>query len=527
MTPDQLAALKKWVALGGRLILSAGAQAEAILGTDGKLQEFAPGEFVKATPLTRTIGLETLTGSPLSLRDAFGRGGLPVAQWKEFTGAIELREGAGEPPNRPLVIRFPYRFGQVVLANFDIDHAGLVAWPGQPAFLASLLTAGKREEADITEESRGQVTELGYTDMSGQLRMSLEQFPSVTFVDFTSIAVLIFVYLILIGPGDYFFLDRLGLPKHWTWFTFPLVTVIFAALGVYLAGRAHGESVRVTQAEVVDLDASSGLMRGTHWTHLYSPQTLLFDLTVKPNAEVAKEIDVDGGWLGWQGLPGKGVGGLGATQTAAVRVNPYHEAAPDSKPKLTGLPLQTASSKALEGRWWGEFAGQDVSALELDAFGTLRGELTNPLPVELIEPRLLYAGWMYFLPDPLAAGETVDLRRLRYFSLEARLTQRKSRGDKDVSTPWDRQLTDVGQIVPMMLFHGAARGQAYTGLSHRYQSALDLSEHLTSGRAVLVGRSRERLAELQPAEGSLAGDHYDQSWTWWRVVLPVQGTARQ
>lgn len=524
---EQRSALQQWVALGGRLILSVGSRAEELTGPEGTLRELAPGEFEKATPLTRTVGLESLTGSPLGLRETFGRAGLPVVQWKEFSGAIELREGAGEPPNRPLVIRAPYRFGQVVTVGFDIDDPGLVDWAGQPAFLASLMTAGKREEGDVSEESRGQVTELGYTDLAGQLRVALEQFPSVTFVDFTSIALLIFAYLAIIGPGDYFFLERLGLPKHLTWVTFPLVTLLFAGLGVYLARRAHGESVRVTQAEVVDLDLASGQMRGAHWTHLYSPETQRFDLNVQSPSALDKDITRRGGWLGWQGLPGKGVGGLGATQTAPVRVSPYAEPAPNPEPALVGLPLQTASSKALTGRWWGAFAGRSQSTLELDAFGTLRGELTNPLPVDLIEPRLLYAGWMYFLSDPLAAGETVDLRRLRYFSLEARLTQRKSKGDKDVSTPWDPQLSEVGQIMPMMLFHGAARGQAYTGLSHRYQSYVDLSEHLTTGRAILMGRSRERLVEITSADGALTDDQYDQSWTWWRVVLPVQGAARQ
>lgn len=523
----QLTALKEWVALGGRLIMSVGARAEDLTGSEGRLHDFAPGEFVAVSPLTRTLGLESLTGSPLALRDAFGRAGLPVVEWKNFSGAVELREGAGEPPNRPLVIRSSYRFGQVVAVGFDMDDPGLVEWAGQPAFLANLLQLGKREEGESSEETRGQVTELGYTDLSGQLRVGLEQFPSVTFVDFTSIALLIFLYLACIGPGDYFLLDRLGLPKHLTWLTFPLVTAVFAGLGIYLATRAHGESVRVTQAEVIDLDAASGLMRGTHWTHLYSPRTQKFDLTVKPNAQIASKIATRGGWLGWQGLPGKGVGGLGATQTAPVVVQAYSESAPGQKPQLVDLPLQGASSKALTGRWWGEFSETNRSKLDLDAYGTLRGELTNPLAVDLVEPRLFYAGWMYFLPDPLAAGETVDLRRLRYFSVEARLTQRQTKGDKDVSTPWDPQVTEVGQIMPLMLFHGAARGQAYTGLSHRYQSYLDLSEHLTTRRAILFGRSRERLAELEPADAALTSENYDQSWTWWRVVLPVQETARQ
>ena len=41
----------------------------------------------------------------------------------------------------------------------------------------------------------------------------------------------------------------------------------------------------------------------------------------------------------------------------------------------------------------------------------------------------------------------------------------------------------------MLMFHEAARGQSYTGLTHRYQPQIDLSEHVRLGQAVLVGRA--------------------------------------
>ena len=296
-------------------------------------------------------------------------------------------------------------------------------------------------------------------------------------------------------------------------------------LGVRLAHRAHGESLRVTQAEVIDFDASSGLVRGTCWTHLYSPRTRNFDLALVADPKLPGASAQPQGWLGWQGLPGNGVGGLSATQTTPVQVQPYQEETPGSKPSITSLPLQAASSKALAGRWWGDFAPDDKSSLALDAYGLLKGELVNPVPYDLLEPRLLFEGWMYYLPNPLPASDKVDIGRLKYFGLEARLTQRVTTGDKDVSTPWDPEQLDVSQIVPLMLFHGAARGQSYTGLSHRFQTYLDLSEHLTTGRAVLVGRTRERATQVAPADAPCADDDYDQSWTWWRVVLPVVGRS--
>ena len=40
----------------------------------------------------------------------------------------------------------------------------------------------------------------------------------------------------------------------------------------------------------------------------------------------------------------------------------------------------------------------------------------------------------------------------------------------------------------MLQFHKAAGGEVYTGLTHAYQPYLDLTDHLRTGRAILLGR---------------------------------------
>ena len=45
-------------------------------------------------------------------------------------------------------------------------------------------------------------------------------------VPFWLVAGLIVVYILLIGPGDYFFLRKLVGRMEWTWLTFPLVVLL-------------------------------------------------------------------------------------------------------------------------------------------------------------------------------------------------------------------------------------------------------------------------------------------------------------
>ena len=128
------------------------------------------------------------------------------------------------------------------------------------------------------------------------------------------------------------------------------------------------------------------------------------------------------------------------------------------------------------------------SKLSIDRYGLLAGEFRQPLPVELTDCLLAHGEKLYRL-GTLAAGQRVQLADLPPLNLEARLTQRRVEQSKDVSTPWEKDSVDIPRIMQMLMFHDAARGINYTGLTHRYQPEIDLSEHIRLGRAVLVGRA--------------------------------------
>ena len=58
-------------------------------------------------------------------------------------------------------------------------------------------------------------------------------------VPFFVVALLVIVYILLIGPGDYFLLRRLGRGMQWTWITFPTIVVALCRRG--LPGRLLAE----------------------------------------------------------------------------------------------------------------------------------------------------------------------------------------------------------------------------------------------------------------------------------------------
>jgi hypothetical protein len=138
----------------------------------------------------------------------------------------------------------------------------------------------------------------------------------------------------------------------------------------------------------------------------------------------------------------------------------------------------------------------------------------------------------------VAVGQRVSIADFPPLDLEARLTQRRIEQSKDVATPWEKDSTDVPRIVQMLMFHEAARGRNYTGLSHRYQPEIDLSESVRLGQAVLVGRAKQPTARLTAGTDTtridvtsknadkvlppLVTEDNAETYTWYRVVFPVK-----
>ena len=76
-----------------------------------------------------------------------------------------------------------------------------------------------------------------------------------------------------------------------------------------LAYSLKGNQLRVNQADVVDVDAASGFVRGATWLNIFSPRMESFNLSVEPRLPDGQR-DANGQcWFAWLGLQG---GALGA-----------------------------------------------------------------------------------------------------------------------------------------------------------------------------------------------------------------------
>ena len=97
----------------------------------------------------------------------------------------------------------------------------------------------------------------------------------------------------------------------------------------------------------------------------------------------------------------------------------------------------------------------------------------------------------------------------------------ESESDKGGGRPWNPQDDNLDRVAEMMMFHDAAGGRQYTGMTHGFQTYAELSEPVLLQRAILFGSIKDVCTQLNIESGS--GDvAYDNASTWIRIVLPVE-----
>ncbi len=518
---SQLSAMQQWLKLGGRIVLSVGARAPDLIGNGKPLARFAPGTFDRVAEVRDTSELEALVGREARIDRAVG-GAITVAVLKETVGIGRVVEGSRQA-SYPLWVRSAQGFGTVDFFGFDFTAEPIVSWDGREPLLKILLEdiSEGQEETSGSTQSGSSVAHYGYTDIAGQLRMALDQFPGVRNVSFFMIGAILVVYLALIGPGDYFFLRRFNIRMEWTWVTFPAV-IVLASFGIwYLATWSKGTDLKLNHVEVVDIDMASNTVRSTSWFHLFSPNTKRYDVSIQPTHIPSQAWNQ---LVSWQGLAGSGLGGMSARQSISAVPTPYSIDFAEGNltdASLSQLPIQIWSSKTLMGRGWGEMTDVEAEPLNERESELIDGELHNPTDMTLTDCYIFHGRWAYFVPKLPANGTARIVPGQSVQNTEKVLKRRRVQELSGGDSLWDRQSTDVARIMEVAMFYSAAGGPGFTNLSNRFQSYIDLSSHTQGDRAVLVGKVEKPASQVQ-IDGAPAAAGDSQTWSYVRIVYPVQ-----
>jgi len=539
----RITALEQWVRMGGTLVLCAGSHADEALHQSSPLARFVPGHFEKTVSLRQASGWETYAKSanPIPPPKPGQNVELPTPRLAaDAQGRIEAHEA-----DLPLVIRRPQGLGQVVFVATDLDRGPISAWSGRPALIAAILNLPPSNEQAGATAFAG--PSFGYNDLAGQLRSALDVPRDVRLVPFYAVALLVVVYILLIGPGDYFLLRRLGRGMQWTWVTFPAIVVLFSA-GAYLAAYwLKGDQLRVSQVDLVDVDAG-GTARGASWFSVFSPRDESFDLSVQPRLPGGQPAEKTSASLAWLGRAGNEFNGMYSRDTQNPAPWSQSYAIAPSLDAIRDVPIQVWASKSFVYRWLGGCANLGIEAALTDDGRQLVGTLTNRLTssdspagkgVVLSHSFLVYDNWAYEIGtlrpgEPLEIGPTTRRVSLTTCINDNLMDLSESGAGKAERVAYDRGNRDLDYVLQTMLFYDAAGGRKRTGMANDYQVFTDLSDLLRAGRAVLVAappqdgscRGGDLLRGPVPQGGQRdarrpLGNARDRHATIYRFVLPV------
>lgn len=539
---DRGDALRVWVRNGGHLIVAGLANWQVVRELLGDMLPAVPAG---TTRLNDSGEIEAFAGSSTNQLVPFGSSmlvadldGLDERGGRALAATTEL----------PLVVRGAHGFGRVTLVGFDVDQPPFSKWEDRSRFWARAIDIRPWATSTDPAQGGGAFFQTRTSDLSSLLYRALDRPPGVALVPFGWVAFFVFVYILLIGPGDYFLLKHVLKRMELTWITFPLIVIVVSALAYIAAYRLKGTELKVVKLDVVDVDSSSGLVRGSSWMTLFSPRNRDYDVTILPappvgdtgTAAASADSLIDGlpkaptgieRLVSWFGPADPRFGGGGGGMSLAG--GGYSYGPPGEVDALLGVRIPIWSTKSFESRWTAPMGGSSVVESDLMVVGSdrLDGTITNLSEHTLEEAVLIFGSptgaVAYDQLGTIAPGASVRVdvaSRVRPLSgyLEERArsflsddgTLHLTEGEQGV-----RGIADIGRVA---MFR-RSMGDRTVVPRATVLGDLDLSGQVTLGRPMLLARIADPLAKLS-LNGSADEPRLDQS-TLLRVILPLSRSA--
>ncbi|WP_152052770.1 hypothetical protein [Tautonia marina] len=531
--------LLQWVRNGGHLVLAGGfAQWQLVSDPDSVLADVLPALPAERTETGDLGTIESFVGSisPITTPGNL----VSVTSFEPVPGRGARVLLVDRSVGGPVIVRGPYGLGRVTVIGLSVDERPFADWRDRNAFWSRVLDLGGRE-ATTSDTSTSSAFYTGEVrDLSSYLHRSLEQFQGVRLVPFGWVAGFVFLYILLIGPGDYFFLKRVLKRMELTWITFPAIVVVVSLIAYATAYAVKGTDLRINRVDVVDIDQGFGdgdryLARGTSFATIFSPQNRDYDVTVLPlpldtdapeAAEPLPPSQVDEVITTWFGTAERSFGGMGNNGGMALTSAGYAYQSPNdprsSTPPstLTGVRVPIWTTRALMGTWFDDMPpALDAELTDLGG-NRLDGTITNRLGRTMNQVLIAYAGDVYLFDQPIAPGETVRIASASNRNLTGYLDQ-IARSFNQIYTYDPNATVSVsrGDLIRSLSFARSGRRQRGQK-SNLVLGQLDLSAQLDLRRPIL-------LAELEGPSSALLLDGEQPTTTTQerstvlRVLLPT------
>jgi hypothetical protein len=354
LSAAQVAAMRGWIAGGGRLVIVGGTAGPSILSS-------FPDELLPYRPTT-TTDIDPATLSSL-LGDVPPDSGIIPALSGELTRGSALAVSG----DRVIAAESAFGTGNVTVIGFDPTADWIADTDLDQGLWRRLLPTRAGGGAIVGDDS--------------QIVSAATQLPSLALPPVSGLILLLGAYILLIGPINYIVLRRLD-RRELAWVTMPVLIVVFA-VGAYGFGAAlRGSELIINEVAIVR--GAPGASDGTAQVYLgvFSPSRGTYQLRVPGGALLSSPIN------------GDFFGGDGSTASLdVVQGDPA---------RVRDLAVGFGSLRTVRAE-----SAVTVPVVEADVRlkdGRLTGTVRNTSSVPLLKPAVVLGGTVASLAD-LGPGE--------------------------------------------------------------------------------------------------------------------------
>ena len=259
--PARIAALKNWVASGGNL---------SVVSAE-KWRAMDEPSFTELLPV-RVKGVRTADAASLPFPFSEQKGPIPVAVTEHLRGRTLLATEDGVP----FIAVGAYGLGRVSFLAADPGALPDVA----PDLKAAIWSGILELPAELADDTNNPY--YGGQSSESFISQELSRIPPLKPPSVLLVTILIGLYVLVVGPGDYFLLKRIG-KLHWTWATYPAAIAVFSGM-IYLYARlSRSSDMMVRTLALIDASAEPPTAPSPMRIYggVYSPRAGRFEVGVK------------------------------------------------------------------------------------------------------------------------------------------------------------------------------------------------------------------------------------------------------
>ncbi len=262
---DQLAALRAWIAGGGRLVIVGGTIGPASLSA-------FPDQLLPYRP-TSTTDI-----APSSLVPLLGAIPDDATDLPALSGTLTDGTAMVTTAGRVVAAERGYGSGSVTIVGFD---------PTAQWLAGTRVAEGLWRRLIPTRSATG----LIFSDDS-QIVQAAGQLPSLALPTIGTLAALLGAYILLIGPVNYLVLRRLD-KREWAWVTMPVLIVAFSVGAYGIGSLQRGSDLIINEVAIVR--GAPGATEGTAQVYLgvFSPTRGEYQLRVPGGALLSSPLSGD------------------------------------------------------------------------------------------------------------------------------------------------------------------------------------------------------------------------------------------